>query len=395
MKRIIFINSHPIQYFTPLYKRMNEKGIQTACWYCTDATIKGGFDKQFGVNIKWDVPLLEGYEYKFFKNNSWNPSHFNGFFGLINIGMIRELMTIPKSVIVVHGWHYFTLFWILMLGKVRGHQVCLRCELPLNQEILKHGWKQSLKRIILKHILFPRVDLFLYIGKQNMSFYKSYGIPESRLMFCPYSVDNARFQNESLNLSSSTAVVRKELGIPPAGKVIIFSAKYIPKKRPLDVLQAFHQVSDENLWLIMVGEGELRPEMESFIKANNMRNVILTGFVNQSEIAKYYAIGDVFVMCSGLGETWGLSVNEAMNFDLPLIISDLSGCADDLVKQGVNGYTFRTGNVGELALRIKQVLLQDTLTKSPSSLDIVKRYSYDTIAENLSSLVKEVPLAKN
>ncbi len=69
-----------------------------------------------------------------------------------------------------------------------------------------------------------------------------------------------------------------------------------------------------------------------------MENVHLTGFINQSVIPKYYAIGDAFVMCSQEGETWGLSVNEAMNFALPIVVSDMVGCSEDLVEEGQNGY---------------------------------------------------------
>lgn len=370
-----------------MYTRMNEMGIKTSCWYCTDETIHGGHDKQFGVNIKWDIPLLEGYNYKFFKNLSWKPSHSNGFFGLVNLEVIQDLFKIPKSIIVVHGWHYFTVLMALMLGKVCGHTVCLRCELPLNQEILKSGLLQKIKRFILKNIVFPRVNYFLYIGKQNQLFYKNYGISDHRLLFCPYAVDNERFQKERVRLLNKVSTIKYDIGIPSYGKVIIFSAKFIAKKRPLDLLRAFGKINNETLWLIMVGEGELRPEMEDMIIEHNIKNVIITGFVNQSKIAEYYSIGDVFVMCSGLGETWGLSVNEAMNFDLPLIVSDLSGCATDLVVEGVNGYTFQTGNVDNLAARIKSVLLDNTLTKSPTSIEIVENYSYEIIAKSLSKLI--------
>lgn len=387
MKNIIFINSHPIQYFAPMYKRMNDMGINTSCWYCTDETINGGHDKQFGVNVKWDIPLLKGYNYKFFKNFSWKPSHFNGFLGLINLGIIKELFKTPKSVIVVHGWHYFTLFSALVVGRLGGHTVCLRCELPLNQEGLKQGWLQKVKRFGLKHMLFPRVDFFLYIGKQNRLFYKSYEIADRRLLFCPYSVDNVRFQEERARLINQVSTIKAKAGIPDTAKVIVFSAKYIQKKRPLDLLQAFAKLNNENLWLIMVGEGEFRPAMEELIKEHDVKNVILTGFVNQSKISEYYSIADLFVMCSGLGETWGLSVNEAMNFDLPLVISDLSGCASDLVTEGVNGYTFQTANVDSLAARIKSVLLDNTLTKQPSSIEAVANYSYETVARSLSTLI--------
>src|SRR5690606_12849476 len=132
--------------------------------------------------------------------------------------------------------------------------------------------------------------------------------------------------------------IKQDLGIPLTAKIIVYSAKYIKKKRPLDLMEAFKQLNNQNTWLLMVGEGQLRGEMEDYINENNLKNVILTGFVNQSNISAFYTIGDVFVMCSSMGENWGLSVNEAMNFNMPLVISDMTGCADDLVKNGANGY---------------------------------------------------------
>jgi glycosyltransferase involved in cell wall biosynthesis len=386
--KVIFINSHPIQYFAPMYKYMNEQGVKTSGWYCSDASIKGGFDQEFGVKITWDIPLLDGYEYRFFKNNSWKSSPENGFFGLINLSMLWELAKAPKSLVVVHGWHYFTLFWVLMLGRLFGHTMCLRCDVPANQERLKTGWAQAVKRLGLKYLLFPRINYFLYVGSQNRLFYQSLGVIDEQLVFCPYSVDNERFRKEYLALSGHTASLRQQLGIPLQAKVIVFSAKYILKKRPLDILLAFAQLNSPDLWLIMVGEGELRSEMEQFISENQVKNVILTGFVNQSKISEYYAIGDLFVMCSGAGENWGLSVNEAMNFNLPLVLSDLSGCADDLVKPGSNGYVFKTADVADLREKLKQALLDNKLTEAISSLAIVQEYSYDTVTKSLDALVK-------
>jgi glycosyltransferase involved in cell wall biosynthesis len=387
-KNILFINSHPIQYFAPMYKYMNEQGVKTSCWYCSDASIKGGFDQEFGVKITWDIPLLDGYEYRFFKNNARNPSPENGFFGLVNLSMLRSLAKAPRSLVVVHGWHYFTLFWVLMLGKLFGHTVCLRCDVPANQEELKTGRLQTIKRLGLKYLLFPRINYFLYVGSQNRRFYESLGATDKQLVFCPYSVDNERFRQEYLALTGHTASLRQQIGIPAQAKVIIFSAKYIIKKRPLDLLQAFAQLNNPDLWLVLVGEGELRAEMEAFIAANQVKNVILTGFVNQSKISEYYAIGDLFVMCSGAGENWGLSVNEAMNFNLPLVLSDLSGCADDLVKPGSNGYVFKTGNVTELAEKLKDVLLENKLTQTISSAELVQEYSYATVTKSIGALAK-------
>jgi glycosyltransferase involved in cell wall biosynthesis len=380
LKNIIFVNSHPIQYFAPMYKYFNEQNVPTAAWYCSDFSIKGGMDVEFGQKITWDIPLLEGYEYKFFKNTPiYEKSEFWRF---VNWGMIAKLLKIEKSVIILHGYHYFTHFMIIMLGKLLGHTICLRNDIPYNHEILKQGWKQKMKHFGLKYILFPRINYFLFVGTQNRLYYESYDIQKSSLVSCPYAIDNNRFRN----FVCDKEAFRKSLGIKPMEKVITFSAKYINKKRPLDLLKAFHEINEEKLWLIFVGDGELRQEMEQYITANKLEKVIMTGFVNQQEIPNYYAIADLFVMCSSQGEHWGLSANEAMNFDLPMVLSDLTGCATDLVVPGSNGYIIETGNVAELALRIKDVLIDDTLSLNVTSKMIIDQFSYQTCLDNLIKL---------
>ncbi|RFM27400.1 glycosyltransferase family 4 protein [Deminuibacter soli] len=390
MKKIIFINSHPIQYFAPLYKYLAQQDVPVEAWYCSDASIKGIDDKGFGVKVKWDIPLLEGYASRFFKNHSWKPSHFNGFFGLINLGIIRQLRKEPKAIIVVHGWAYCTHFLVLMLAKLMGHEVCLRSEMPYNQELMKAGIKQRIKRMGLKYLLFPRIHKFLYIGTQNKRFYESYGIAENRLFFCPYSVDNMRFQAEAATLAPQKILLKESKGIPAGDKVIIYSGKYIAKKRPLDIINAFLQLNKPGVWLIMVGEGELRGEMEKLLQAHESKRVILTGFINQSEIARYYTLGDVFVMCSTIGETWGLSVNEAMNFGLSLLISETTGCSIDLVQEGANGFVFKTGSVDDLSNKLQRLLTaleKDEAAFREKSLKIVDKYSYKTIYSTLKAHV--------
>ncbi len=382
-KDIIFINSHPIQYFAPMYKYLNEEGIRTKVWYCSDFSIRGVQDREFGVKVKWDIPLLEGYEYRFFRNYSPKKSELGSFWGLINLGILWNLFTAPRSVIVVHGWNYFTHFFVLLLGKLRGHTVCLRCEMPFSQELLKKGLKQRIKQAGLKYILFPRVDFFLYIGTQNRMFYESYGIAPGQLIFCPYSVDNRRFRNEFEKLKGDKTLIKSKIGVPADGKIILYSGKYVSKKRPLDVIEAFSRLSLPSTWLIMVGEGELRPEMERMIKENGLKNVVLTGFINQSAISEYYSISDVFVMSSEAGETWGLSVNEAMSFGLPVIVSDLTGCSSDLVQNGQNGYIFRTGDVNDLKDKLEQVLLNQRSFHREISRELIEKYSYQSVAANI------------
>jgi glycosyltransferase involved in cell wall biosynthesis len=389
-KKIIFVNTHPIQYFAPLYAYCNKEGLRVDAWYCSDESIRGEKDVQFGRAVKWDIPLLDGYPYRFFKNYSWKPSIHTGFFGLINIGMMIALFKEPKSIIIVHGWGYLTLLLVIMFGKLAGHTVCLRSETPYKQEKLHSSLKLLLRKLFLQQFMFSLIDKFLFVGKQNKEFYKHYGVKNNALIFVPYAVDNNRFDKDYQKLKSEKENLKESLGIPLSNFVIIYSGKYIPKKRPIDLLKAFHLINNDKSSLVMIGEGELREQLEQYIADNKVNNVNLTGFINQSSISSYYAIGDVFVMCSQEGETWGLSINEAMNFELPVVASDLVGSTDDLIVNDETGYTYKCGNVNELSDVLGQLSINTELRKrlGRNSKEKIDQYSYKVIKNNLQILLQ-------
>lgn len=385
MKTII-LNSHPIQYFAPLYKYWSDNAGDLEVWYCSDESLMSNYDPGFNKKIKWDIDLLNGYQYRFFKNHSPKASIHSGFFGLINLGVIGALFKEPKSLVVVHGWGYFTHILTLIFARLFGHKVALRAETPNMQENMKPRFPTLLKHLYLR-FLFLFVGTFLYIGQENKKFYLRLGQKRKNFVFAPYCVDNARFQHEAHLLLKKDA--KTILGIAPSDFVVLFCGKYIYKKRPLDLLKAFKLLDKTNATLIMLGEGELRQKMEIYLRANQLQErVLLTGFTNQSDLYKYYRAADVFVMCSGLGETWGLSVNEAMNFGLPIIISDTTGCAADLVAE--NGYIFPLGDIHQLAQQL-QTIKNKTEAQlefmGNESLKIIENYSYKTVTDNIRNYI--------
>lgn len=386
-KNIIFINSHPIQYFAPLYEYMEaDKDLDLKVYYCSNESIRGVIDKQFGVDVKWDIPLLEKYRYNFLKNYSWKPSIKNGFFGLINLGIIYHLFRVQKSYIVIPGWQYFSYVFTLVVAKIARHKVCLRMDNPLIHERYKKSLKNIIRAYVVKNVIFKMIDYGLYVGEENKDYYLYYGMPISKLIFTPHSIDSRRFQN-FYKLKESKQSIKQKLNLPLEKKIILFSGKYISKKRPLDVIRAFAKIPRADKCLVMVGEGELRPQMEQLIEKLNLTNVYLTGFVNQSQIPLYYAVADIFVMFSDVGETWGLSTNEAMNFALPVVLSDLTGCARDLVAEGENGFIVKTGDIEALADKLTLFLQDDEsrIRAGQKSLEKIQQYSYEVIIENFKT----------
>ncbi len=388
-KRFIFLLSHPIQYFSPLFQLMaKDPDIDLLVLYCSDENVKGHVDKDFGVEVKWDIPLLEGYNYKFLKNNSWKPSLYNGFFGLMNFEIFNELKNEKGSFLVVQGWNNFTNNLGILFGKLFGVKVCIRGDNPHSHEVLKNKVLLFIKRILLGKLLFRFIDYFLYVGKQNKQFYVYYGVPDNKLIFTPHAVDNDRFNAEYKNFKDSKTELRKELGLPVDKKIILTSGKYITKKRPMDLLYAYHSLNNENTALVFLGDGELRNEMETYIRRYNLNDVYLTGFKNQSEVGKYFSAADIFVLPSGMGETWGLAVNEAMNFSLPIILSEIVGCGDDLIQNGINGYKYKSNDLNELVDMICLLVMDENkrLNFGNKSKIIVEDYDFYKIINQLNLL---------
>ena len=371
-----------------MYQQMAQlDNVELEVLYCSDQGVSEKKDEQFEQIFQWNIPLLEGYPHRFFRNYSPRPG-LSGFWGLQNWGIIRHLFLAPKSILVVNGWQFFIYIAAIIAGRLAGHTVCLRGESPLKKELSLPDNKRWVKKFLLGQILFRIPHHFLYIGKQNMAFYSYMGVKEKQLVFSPYSIDNQRFQAFYPTDKNTRNDIRTALHLPPDHNIILYSGKFMAKKRPLDLLQAWYKMDTNNSTLVFMGEGALRGKMEAFIAEHQINNVVITGFVNQAEIPLYYAAADIYVMLSDSDETWGLSTNEAMNLRLPLVLSDAIGCSSDLVEDGVNGFCFTLGDIEDLKVKLQKLMdnFDFRHTAGLRSLEIVNQYSYKTIINNLLSL---------
>jgi glycosyltransferase involved in cell wall biosynthesis len=168
--------------------------------------------------------------------------------------------------------------------------------------------------------------------------------------------------------------------------VILFVGKLQPKKQPGMLLEAFRRVRElYRCTLMLVGTGELEDQLRRSVASQSIPDVIFTGFLNRSEISQAYVAADLLVLPSSLNETWGMVVNEAMNFGLPVIASDMVGCVPDLVQNGNNGYVFDHRELQELTdVLAKLVTDRDLRIRlGKRSLDRITQWSPRMAAEGL------------
>ena len=333
--RLATLVSHPIQYFSPLYREVAARPqVDLTVYYCSRMGLDANYDPGFGQVLRWDVPLLEGYRSRFLHNVS-ALIKWGSFWSLINPSIVSELIRERYDALWVHGYYGLTNWLAIITAYIIGTPILLRGESNLQGS---YQSRSHLGKWLLLRGLMRIISAGMYIGTKNREFYQYLGIHDDCLFFTPYSVDNNYFQKQARGLESRRNEFRRSFGVLDERPLILFAGKLIPQKQPLLLLEAYRRVREQvPCAMLFVGDGELRPEMERYILSNAVPDVHISGFLNQSEIPKAYVASDVFVLFSTIGETWGLAVNEAMNFGLPVLASDFVGCVGDLVRDYENG----------------------------------------------------------
>jgi glycosyltransferase involved in cell wall biosynthesis len=250
-------------------------------------------------------------------------------------------------------------------------------------------WMETLKRIGLPPLF--RRTFGLHTGWLNREWYLEYGMSPDRLFFVPNAVDNEGLRSEAGRLRPQRAAILRSLGVDPsAGPVILFVGRLVPKKQPQLLVEAFRRVRAANRCsLLIVGSGGLEGELRQLVMVHDVPDVSLAGFLNQSELPKAYACADIFVLPSGCREDWGMVVNEAMNFGLPIVVTDKVGCADVLVRDQLEGHVVSSSDVEELATRLSALVVSEKLRRrlGDAARERVSAWNYDAAAAGVLDAV--------
>jgi glycosyltransferase involved in cell wall biosynthesis len=390
--RLAIITTHPVQYYAPWFRQLAATSwFELKVFYLWDFGSGSRHDPGFDQSVRWDLPLLEGYDYEFVPNSSPKPGthHFRG---ITNPRLLARLNDYAPDAALVFGYNYRSLLQLIFAGHQRrrfplifrgdSHRLGKRRS-EVGSQKSAVGFKAKLRRLAIKGV-YKRFAAFLYVGKANRQYFEMHGVPDSKLFFAPHAVDNERFFESAQTAELEAQRWRGELGIPPHHLVILFAGKFEKKKRPHDLLQAFRLLNEPDISLLFVGSGHLEKELRQ--QAADVPNVIFAPFQNQTLMPRTYAACDLFVLPSlGPDESWGLAVNEAMCMAKPVVVSNHVGCGPDLVKPRVNGLSFQAGDVAALSAALREATsVRGRLQKwGVESRNIVSCYSYRGITRGL------------
>lgn len=377
MYRIAVFASHPVQYKAPLYRTIsNSDDIDITVFYgakhgTTPTDL--GFDEE----QMWKIPLLDGYDYEFLPNYSL-VNKPDGFLSLINPHLISELGNSYDALLIHTGYYRFSSLLSILASRIHDIPVLLHGTghphaVPLHTALVKQIYVRT---------FLSGVDVVLADCTANKWYYEGFGFPTRDIYLMPTAVDNDRFRKARKELTDSDLeALRSELDIPVSHSVVLFVGKLVERKRPRDLLEAFARLPDNiEASLVFIGDGEEREELETYREKESLNNVVFAGFRDQQEIPTFYELGDLFVLPSSYDPSPKV-LNEAMNFELPLITTDGVGSALDLVKD--NGCFYPVGDIEALREALIEFLTTPTELKRMGgrSYEIVEDWNYETAVE--------------
>lgn len=354
--RLGILTTHPIQYQAPWFRALAAV-TDLEVFFAHRQSATGQAQAGFGVAFEWDVDLLSGYPHRFLENVSPTPNADS--FGGCDTPEIREIIRRGKfDAFIVNGW-YVKAYW-------QAIRACRRARVPVlvrgdsQLGTPRSAWFNAAKEVLYR-VLLRQFDGFLTVGKRNRAYLEHYGAAPGKIFNVPHFVDNAWFAHRSAEARPQRAEMRRGWGAGEEDFVALFAGKFIPKKRPADLLQALAscQKQGEQGMGVFVGDGPLATDLRAEAAQLGVK-ARFVGFKNQTELPGCYAAADALVLPSDGGETWGLVVNEAMACGLPAVVSDAAGCGPDLIEEGVTGYTFPLGDPAGLAQQLGRLAAQKT-----------------------------------
>ena len=322
MKKLAIITSHPIQYNAPLFALLaKEDKIDLKVFYTWGVdSIKEKFDPDFQQVIKWDIPLLEGYQYQFLNNTSKKTGSHH-FKGIINPDLNQEIEKWGADIIWVWGWAFDSHLKALRYFKGKK-EVWFRGDSTLLDEPKGFSVKKILRRVFLTWV-YRHVDKAFYVGTHNKAYFIKHGLKEKQLVYAPHAIDNDRFADPTGEYSKKAKEIRTNLGVSENKKLLLFVGKFEPNKNLIELVTTFNNT---DLSLLLVGNGP----QEEILKEIAAENIFFMPFQNQTMMPIIYRVGDALIMNSK-SETWGLAMNEALASGIPIIASNKCGGAIDLI----------------------------------------------------------------
>jgi glycosyltransferase involved in cell wall biosynthesis len=304
---------------------------------------------------------------------------------LLNWGLGVALGKASPDVILCGGYNYFASWQALLWA--RNHKVPFFLWSESNVQDMRRG--HALVEF-LKAEFLRKCSGFVVPGRSALEYLRIHKINKGAIFTAPNAVDNDLFATAAASARQKAAAWRRELALP--ARYFLFVGRLVREKGVFELLSAYAKLDESmrrQIGLVLVGDGACRQQLESQASSIVPGGVRFAGFAQRDQLAIYYALAEMLILPT-YTDTWGLVVNEALACGLPVIVSQVAGCAADLVKENWNGLLVTPKDVPSLTSAMRSLADQPNvrLSMGANSMQRISGYSPKDWSAGVARLVQ-------
>ena len=317
-------------------------------------------------------------------NKVYNEVFLEGFNigtdGALCFGISKWLKKNIFDLIVVGGYSTPTGMLAIQLMKMRKIPFVLNCDGGFIKQ------DNKIKYIIKKYFI-SSAKYWLSTGKITNEYLEYYGAKTENIFIYPFtSIREEDILDSPLTIEEKIAL-RDKLEIP-YDKIAISVGRFIPIKGYDKLIEKWKDV-DKEWTLILIGSGEEEEKLKHIISKNQLNNIKIIEFKQKEALKEYYLAADIFLLPTQ-GDVWGLVVNEAIGYGLPVITTNRCIAGIELIKNGINGKIINLEDKHKIDINKEINLLGNIPNMSKESLEIAKLYTIENMAKTHFNIFKKI-----
>ena len=294
----------------------------------------------------------------------------------------KELNLHKPDILILGGYSYSACWAGFLWAKKNRKKIILWS--ATNQD----DHSRAFLKEIIKGLLVKRCDAANVYGQKSRDYLVQLGLNKDAIFIKGNTTDNDFYYKRTNEFRTKRIALSKQYGL--ANHNFLYIGRFSKEKNILHLLKAYERLNTEEDWgMILIGNGPQNVEITNYIERNKIKNVSTPGFQQKKDIPKFLARSDIFILPS-ISEPWGLVVNEAMAAGLPVLVSRRCGCHPDLIKEGINGFSFDPFDDNELYGLMKDMIdgKHDLPRMGEASLAIIKDYTPKRAARAISQAIE-------
>ncbi len=350
-KKFLIIAYHPVSYQLPLFLAIQNSlsKFDTKVLFLDDITLKPKFFKSINgfLDIK-PSSYLNDLNHSFAKNYSFIKNIL--FLSKFNPGIVKEIYSCDA--LLIHGYDNFSFLLALICSVFFRKRLIFRGEATIREYNKKNMIKKFfrfLKNLYVRTYLSYSSEI-LYSCEGNKEYFKRWIKDQKKLIYFPCCVDNKKCLSYVSN--DLKEKLKNKYNIDKEKLVIGYSGRLTKRKNIINLVKAIQHMNFEiskNFHLFIIGGGPMEKSILKEVESHkNKINFTISGFLPLGNSLQHFNLLDIFCIPSFYDPS-PKALNEAMNFSLPVLVSNKCGTCNDLVDEGHNGYIFDPKDIIELS----------------------------------------------